>query len=460
MIRQSAVAGQFYSVQKEELKEMLDQYLGRAKKFYEFEEGNEKRPRILVSPHAGVIFSGPVAAFSYKQIEGSSFKRVVILGASHYKWFDYAAVFPSGSFITPLGEVKVSNEAQNLVDGRSFKGDYEPHIPEHSLEMQLIFLQQVLKDFEIIPILVSQVNYDLVNKVSDELAKLLADEQTLLVVSTDLSHYPSYKVANMVDSITYEAILSGKESTFSDTLSYLDAQNLLVDTFACGHDAVSIGLKTGEKLGFKDWRYFRYRNSGDISGDLTRVVGYAALGAFSGEADYKSEALQIARRAIEFKLRTGQRLNLTPYSKRLQESGGVFVTINKRKQLRGCIGYIESEDVLSKNIVDNALSAAFNDPRFMPLTYDELDDIEIEISLLTKPALIADWQRIKLGEDGVIIEYQGRKGVFLPQVGKEKEWSLEDFLSVLCAQKVGVEPDCYLKQGAKIYTFQAEVFSE
>ncbi len=456
--RYAAVAGSFYPAEKEVLSSQLGAYLKKARVFYPFEKP-KKKPKIVISPHAGTVFSGPVAAWGYKQLEGKSYQRVILLGASHHAWFDLVAVDGHQAWQTPLGEVEVDRKVVSQLTQASstFNLDSTPHIPEHSLEMQLIFLQRVLKKpFKIVPLLVSSVSDTLLTSASNVLADLINDPETLLVISTDLSHYPPYEVANAVDSITLESVLSGRADEFKVTLTKLSNLNLPVDTFACGKEAVKLGLKVAEKLGLVDWRYLRYANSGDVSGDRSSVVGYAALTGYGGKLSWQVEALQLARRSLEFYLRTGQRLKVKAKTQKLKEAGGTFVTLNKRSSLRGCIGLIESKQPRYLGVLENAISAGVGDPRFPAVTLAELVELEFEVSLLIQSKLIDDWRKIKLGKDGVVIEHRGRRGVFLPQVGKEKDWSLEEFLAVLCQQKVGAEPDCFRQKEAKIYTFQVE----
>lgn len=458
--RLPAVAGQFYPAETGMLRSQLEGFLAQARIFYPFEvKDRSKKPKILISPHAGTVFSGSVAGWGYKQLVGRNYKRVILLGASHHMWFDTVVVDAHQAWQTPLGQVAVDKEviSQLIQASSTFTLDSAPHIPEHSLEMQLVFLQRVLKKpFTLVPLLVSKVGDALLVSAADALADLLNDPETLLVISTDLSHYPPYKVANAVDSVTLEAVLGGKAGELEVALAELSRLNLPVDTFACGKEAVKLGLKAAERLGLTDWRYLRYANSHDAGGGPDSVVGYVSLAAHSGKLSWQVEALQLARRSLEFYLRTGQRLEVKAKTQKLKEAGGTFVTLNKRSSLRGCIGLVESKQPRCLGILENAISAGVDDPRFPAVTLAELAELEFEVSLLTQPKLIDDWRKIKLGRDGVVIEYRGKRGVFLPQVGRERDWSLKEFLSVLCSQKVEADPDCFRKKEAKIYTFQVE----
>lgn len=459
-VRQPSVAGQFYPSDQIVLQEQLDRYLSQARLFYPFEKN--KKPKILVSPHAGIIFSGHTAAYAYKQLMNKSYDRVILLGASHHMWLDRVVLDSHQRWQTPLGEVAVDAEATDvLTRATGFLLNKTPHLLEHSLEMQLVFLQRVLKNkFKIIPLLVGEVSDNLLEQVVPPLIRLLADKDTLLVISTDLSHYPPNTVADLVDSLTIESILTGKKQYFLETLSQLANLNLPLKTPACGSEALKLGLALAEQLSLSDWRYLNHTNSADFSGDKNSVVGYAALAAYTGKLDYKVEALQLARRSLEFYLKTNQKLTIKAKTKKLNQPGGVFVTLNQSlNQLRGCIGLIESRLPRYLGIIENAIAAGVSDPRFNPVSIGEVEKLIIEVSLLTQPRFIKKWQDIRLKKDGVVIEYQGRKGVFLPQVG-ERFANLSDFLETLCLQKVKAPSDCFKQKETRLFVFQAEEISE
>jgi len=463
-VRPPAVAGAFYPDDKAQLDKILTSLINQSEKI-----PAEGKLRILLVPHAGVQYSGPTAAAGFKQIENLNYRRVIILGASHRAWFNHTAVFAKGAWETPLGKVEIDEDlAKNLINESNILADNSPHQEEHSLEVELIFLQKVLKNFKIVPVLVSQTDENLINDLAQKIAQNFND-QTLLVISTDLSHYPPYEVAKKVDSQTIEAILSGDEEKFSQTIQSLENTGYPnLQTACCGHEAVKIGLKVGQLLKV-NWQKIKYENSGDTAGEKSQVVGYAALGGFSKNlptaADWldenaQKEALEIARKTLEEYLTSGKIPEIRPKNPSFLKNLGAFVTLRKKGELRGCIGEFEPKEPLYKVIQRMAIAAATEDPRFSPVTAQELGEIKIEISVMTPKRKIENWKEIELGKHGVVVQKGFHSGTFLPQVATETGWSLEEFLSQLCWQKAGLPPDCYKDPSANIYVFEAQVFEE
>lgn len=466
LVRPPAVAGSFYPGEKEELDQVLSSLINQSEKITT--EGNL---RILIVPHAGIQFSGPTAAAGFKQIEGKDYNKIIILGASHRSFFDHAAVFEKGTWETPLRKTLIDEIlAASLIDkSKKIIADEASHRDEHSLEIELIFLQKVLKDFKIVPILVSQTSDQFISDLAQKIAQNF-DEQTLLVVSTDLSHYPAYEIAKDVDSQTIEAILSGSEEKFSETIVKAENANYPgLDTAACGAGAIKVALKVAEILQIKNFQKIKYENSGDISGDKSRVVGYAAIGAWNEklpsaenqlDKSAQKEALKIARKTLEEYLTSRQIPSFSPQNPALQQPLGAFVTLRKHGELRGCIGEFEPQKPLYQVVQEMAIAAATNDPRFSPVRSEELKDIKIEISAMTPKKKISRWQEIQLGKHGVVIQKGNRAGTFLPQVATETGWSLEEFLSQLCSQKAGLSADCYKDPSVNLFTFEAQIFEE
>lgn len=463
-IRPPAVAGAFYPDDKNQLDKILTSLINQSEKI-----SVDGKLRILIVPHAGIQYSGPTAAAGFKQIENLNYRRVIILGASHRAWFNHAAVFAKGAWETPLGKVEIDQDlAASLINENNIIEDNSPHQEEHSLEVELIFLQKVLKNFKIVPILVSQTDEKLINDLAEKIAHNF-DDQTLLVISTDLSHYPPYEIAQKVDNQTIQAILSGEPEKFSQTIQNLENTGYPnLQTACCGHEAVKIGLKVGQILKV-NWQKIKYENSGDTAGEKYQVVGYAALGGFSKNlpagADYldenaQKEALEIARKTLEEYLTSGKIPEISPKNEALLKNLGAFVTLRKHGELRGCIGEFEPKEPLYKVIQRMAIAAATEDPRFPPVNASELKEIKIEISVMTPKRKIGDWREIELGKHGVVVQKGFHSGTFLPQVATETGWSLEEFLSQLCWQKAGLPPDCYKDPSTNLYVFEAQVFEE
>jgi len=319
-----------------------------------------------------------------------------------------------------------------------------------------------------VPILVGQIDESLIDFLAQKISSVL-DEKTLLVVSSDLSHYPSFETANKVDKATIDGILSGKVKTFEQTLQKITKEHYPnLDTCACGENAIKVALKTGEILNITDFKLIKYQNSGNVTEDKGRVVGYGAIGAWSKnefalseplDEKAQKEALKIARETLK-NIFSRKESSSPPLSPSLQKNLGAFVTLRKKGKLRGCIGTFEPKEPLYKVICEMTIAAATGDPRYIPVSAEELNDITIEISVMTPKQKIKDWHKIDLGKHGVVIERGSRSGTFLPQVATETGWSLEEFLRELCTQKAGLEASCYKDPSVILYTFEAQVFEE
>lgn len=461
-IRQPAVAGSFYPAEKDQLERILEALFLKAKSFRV-----DQKPRILIVPHAGIIYSGRVAASAFSLLKGKNYQRAILLGASHHYFFQEAAIDDSSFWETPLGQVPLDKNLIQffLKDSKNISLNSQVHQPEHDLEVEVIFLQKVLSSFKIVPILVSQPTRETI----DELVKKLEarfDHQTLLVISTDFSHYPKGKIAKLVDRQTIEAILNGDPLFFEKKVSEIEKKFASeIETAICGFSAVKVGLTFGKLLGIEKYQLINYQHSGDVSGDNSSVVGYAAIGGFKKslssslkilDEEEQKQALMIARMAIEGQL-NGKNFQLPITKNHLREKGyGVFVTLKIKGQLRGCIGRIKGGEPLEILIKKMALESAFSDPRFPSLTSSELKDLEIEITILSPLKKVNSYQEIRLGKDGLVIERGWQRAVFLPQVAEETDWDLERFLSALC-QKGGMEEKCYLDRETKIFIFQTQV---
>ncbi len=488
MIRLPAVAGAFYPADKKELVNQINRYFSCTKKV------SEKLLKILIVPHAGYDYSGQVAAWGYKQVE-EDYKRVILLGVSHRVYFNKAAVFNRGSWQTPLGNVDIDEDfANTLIKQSNFiEANLGIHGDEHSLEVQLPFLQLVLADFKIVPILLSVSSQEDL----EELAKSISHHfgnQTLIVISSDLSHYPAYSIAQKVDKETIQSILSGSLIKFNTKIK----ENLTqpaVETCACGAEAIKVGMIVASRLGIKDIKLLNYSNSGDITEDKSRVVGYASIGFYGDSSNLKSQMsqpkagppraekpnvksqnllnqdqqnqlLKIARITLEsyFNNNNNNNNNKTPVIKEndkvLQQKLGAFVTLKTHGQLRGCIGCFNPDKPLYQVVQEKVVDAAINDPRFYPVDVDELKNLSIEISVLSPNIKVDDWKKIKLGTHGVVIKKGSQGGTFLPQVATETGWDLETFLSNLCSHKAGLPANSYKDPKANIYVFTAQVFGE
>ena len=451
--RPPAVAGMFYPDSPKELRKKVRAFLDNV-------SGTKIQGKIrgLVSPHAGYIYSGVVAAAGYKRID-PSIERVILLGPSHRAPLNGASIPEVKSYQTPLGNVALDEPASILRKSSFFHSVAKAHEKEHSLEVQLPFLQVILKDFKIVPILTN-------NADPEALAVILAphvNSKTLVVASSDLSHYYSYETAVSLDRICTRAIT---DFNFSD----------MAMCEACGKQAVLTLMHIAK---IKGWQsiLIDYKNSGDTAGSKNRVVGYTSIAfverketSAKMKRDHlpvqdKKGLLKLARSAIESRLVKGAKV-VRPQacSSALLEDRGCFVTLHKNGQLRGCIGSIEPVSPLVECIEEHAKSAAFRDPRFPPLTAEELPEIDIEVSVLTVPKKLS----FKDGEDlkdqleplvhGVILSRGFKKSTFLPQVWKQLP-DKEAFLEHLCV-KGGMSRNGWQDPKTEVRVYEAEVFGE
>ncbi len=460
-IKSPNVSGQFYQANPKELSEDIEGYLKSAS-LTELRENIE----ILIAPHAGYVYSGPVAGYSFKAVSQKKIKTVIILAPSHFYNFDGASVWSQGGFQTPLGIVPVDEEfAKQLtaVDPK-FSFNAQAYQKEHSLEVEIPFLQKIFSDFKIVPVILGQMSFESCQKLAKALDALIGERTDIVVVvSSDMSHYHDGKTARAMDLSTLEIIKS------------LDAQNLYKQCRLgihemCGFVPVTTALLLAQTRRLKP-QVLKYAHSGDVTGDNARVVGYGAVVFYKDALVQKSNArllnhqqkqnlLKFARQTIEEYVTNKNIVEVKIEDERLALAEGAFVTIHKNGQLRGCIGHIVSDEPLQKTVRDMALAAASEDPRFKPVSVSELKSIDLEISVLSRPWRIKDVSEITLGIHGVMISKGRSRGVFLPQVATETRWSKEEFLSQLCSQKAGLPTDCWKDPATVIEIFTAEVFGE
>ncbi len=462
-IRKSSVAGQFYTDDPQKLSLELENYINSASKIQ-----TQGKLRILVSPHAGTQYSGKTAGAAFKQIDPKNYKRVIILGVSHENVINKAAVISKGYWDTPLGKLHIDEEAaKKIVNGHNIIENDTAHNNEHSIELIGIFVKYLFGDVKIVPILLGQTDDTLLNSLAYTIANNF-DDETLLIVSTDLSHYPNWDDAVKSDTNVINSLLTGNINTFENAvLENKSANYPNHSTSACGYEPLRVALKISDILKFKEIKKIDYTNSGDITGDKSRVVGYGAVGFYSNDItpvtlsqNAKQELLRLARATIESYVKSNTILNFAPINDELFLPLGAFVTLTENDQLRGCIGEFEPNYPLYEVIQSVSISSATKDPRFRPVTTAELDKINIEISTMTPQVQIYDWKDIKLGVHGVRIQNGNKSGTFLPQVATDNKWDLETFLQNLCTEKANLDEDCYKNPETKIYVFETDIFEE
>jgi AmmeMemoRadiSam system protein B/AmmeMemoRadiSam system protein A len=470
-VRPTGVAGGFYPADPKVLTAMIDDLLAHA-----------TPPPIhdpilaVVAPHAGYQYTGPVAATTFAELKGRNFFRVVIIAPSHYVNFDFTSIYDGDAYATPLGTVPVDKAfARQLVKmspTMQLSGmghDITPAGAEHSIEVELPWLQRVLGDFQLVPIVMGDQSYESSRALGVALANMIQDKKwggnTLILASSDLSHYHTYDEAETIDHKTLNALAAWDYFSMS--------QNFQAGIWeACGGAPIVAAMIAAERMGANQAMVLKYANSGDTSGDRSRVVGYSAdvfMKAPTGKAVEtpfslsdrdKNELLALARKSVE--MAVGEHKEYQPeasLSDALNQDRGAFVTLNEAGELRGCIGYTSATKPLYLTVRETATLAALRDPRFPPVSASELPLLEYEISVLSPLRRVMDVHQIKIGQDGLLMKNGDNKGLFLPQVPGEQKWNLQQYLEGTC-HKAGMHPDCWKDPDTDIFKFTAVVFGE
>jgi MEMO1 family protein len=471
-IRQPAVAGQFYPGTEAELSAAVQGYLDAVDDSGD-DVGDASVPKAMIVPHAGYVYSGPVAATAYKRLAPvrDTIKRVVLLGPCHRVAVRGLALSDADAFATPLGDIKLDKSAAAQIIALPQVSVFdETHKMEHSLEVHLPFLQTVLGEFTLVPLVVGEATPDSVAQV---LETLWGGDETLIVISSDLSHYLDYDSAQKLDGATSKAIENLQPEN-------IDRQG------ACGRFPVS-GLLSLAKQRHMSVKTVDLRNSGDTAGPKDRVVGYGSWLFFDPAADKPETApkkagaavvwgkkvksndsakpaavaqqptppssapiavrgeddfgagtralldahgltlVLLAAASIDHALEHGTAVpvGLEEHAPELQANGACFVTLKRNNQLRGCIGSPQAHRPLVQDVADNAYKAAFKDPRFPALTASEREGLEMSIAVLSPQTqmIFADesdfMAQLRPGRDGLIIADGPRRSLFLPAVWEQ-----------------------------------------
>ena len=462
-VRPATQANRFYTGDAKKLSEEVDSFLAIHAKDRKYEQ-----IAAVIVPHAGYYFSGNVAAAAYQSIpDGKAYKRVFLLGPSHHEWLDGASVNTEYDYYnTPLGNVKVDVEtAQKLIEADSvFSYHAKAHDREHCLEVQLPFLQRRFKEVSpIVPIIISTNDFQKLKRIAEALKPYLTEEN-LFVISSDFSHYPSYEDAYKVDARTGKAVESGDVEQFIQVLEENARSGMRnLATSACGELAIATLMLMMQDGGY-EVKHLLYQNSGDIDNhDHSRVVGYHAFAVvrktsseFLLSDDEKQILKDIALTSIKDSLDGKRITQSTKLTATLKQRCGAFVSLHKQGRLRGCIGHFGEDVPLHEIVAEMARAAAFEDPRFMPVTKDELDNIDIEISVLTPMRRIESLDEFELHRHGIYIRKGYRSGTYLPQVADEVNWTKEEFVSHCAQDKAGIGWDGW--RDAELYVYEAIVF--
>ncbi|MDF1543937.1 MAG: AmmeMemoRadiSam system protein B [bacterium] len=472
-IRKPAVAGLFYPAAAVELSRTVAGYYSEVDKVPVV-----GHPAGLIVPHAGYPYSGKTAAKAFKLLEGQEYDSVVIVSPSHAGLFRGSSVFDGKGYQTPIGVVEIDMELSEKI------ADIHPLVylsnvghasgsarGEHALEVQLPFLQVVLGNFKMVAIVMGDQEADSISALGETLAAVLKNRNSLIIASSDLSHFHTEKEARKLDMSVQRAVEQYDSAKLLKSLEKGEGE-------ACGGGVMAAVMMATRKLGADNVKFLEYTTSGATTGDFDEVVGYMSAAIMTdkkiekkdtvlgqrqavmkGEEPLTDEAgkelKKIAREAIEAKLK--DKKYTVPESEQLSQKRGLFVTISLNGELRGCIGRIRGDRPLYDGVAEMAVAAAFEDPRFEQLTNEEFEQLEIEVSVLSKLQRVREFDQIKVGTHGLMIKLDFNSGLLLPQVATEHGWNNVEFIEQTCL-KAGLPKNSYKDKFAEVYTFTAQVF--
>jgi AmmeMemoRadiSam system protein B/AmmeMemoRadiSam system protein A len=435
MIRKPVVAGQFYPASPPQLRAMIEGLVD--------EEARKEEVVGLVSPHAGYIYSGPVAGAIMSRIKLKD--TFVIMGPNHTGSGKPLSIMTEGVWETPLGEVEIDSELakQILAVSNHLQQDNMAHLYEHSIEVQIPFLQYFRKDFKLVPIVLAYSSGAAYKEIGREIARAIKDlnKEVVIIASSDMTHYEPQESAKRKDTQAIEAILDLNED---ELLRRVDELNISM----CGYaPAVSL-IAAAKDLGATEAELVKYQTSGDVSGDYSAVVGYAGIIIKAKEVH---PLVGLARQAVEAYVAEGKVVSppdeLAP---EMKDRAGTFVSIYKLGELRGCIGTFEPQrDNVAEEVITNAISSATRDPRFPPVAPDELKDLDYSVDVLTKPVPVKGKGQLDPKKYGVIVEAGFRKGLLLPDL---EGVDSVDYQIDICRMKGGIAPD----EPIKLYRFEVK----
>jgi hypothetical protein len=476
-VRPPAVAGSFYPGDPNELARVVDGYLAKA-----VVEPIAGPVVALIAPHAGYEYSGQVAAHAFALLKGRRIERVVVISPCHVEAFDFNSIYDGDAYRTPLGtipidrdfakklaaespRVRISGRGHGIVEGRG----------EHSLEVELPFLQRVLGAFRLVPIVMGDQNYDLERALGVALANVMQPGRaqgapptgdTLIVASSDLSHFHPYDDAVRLD----RKVLNALEEWDYFNMSRNFERRIWE---ACGGGPIVAAMIAAERLGANRAKVLKYANSGDTSGDKSRVVGYGAAAFFADKSKRSDKGrafslgqperdalMKIARQSVFYAVKERKIYQCSSGGlAKLDQDRGAFVTLKKHGELRGCIGYVAPMKPLCMTVRDVAAAAAVDDPRFRPVEFRELPELEYEISVLSPLRRVTDIRQIKVGEHGLVMRKGDREGLLLPQVPVEQHWDRMTFLEQTCL-KADLPPQSWKDEDTDIFMFTALIFGD
>jgi AmmeMemoRadiSam system protein B/AmmeMemoRadiSam system protein A len=470
IVRPPAVAGQFYPGDAATLGRDVERFLEQADR-----RMLPGRVVGLIAPHAGYVYSGAVAGHAYRLLERGEFEVVVVVAPSHRVPFSGGSVFLGDAYQTPLGQIPIDTELSGRLADATPLVSYRPeaHRQEHSLEVQLPFLQKALGDFLLVAIVMGRNDAAQCGTIADAIASVVGERRALLVASTDLSHYHPQTQAVALDEVIRRHV------------EQYDPEGLLRAVEegtceACGAIPMATVMMACRRLGATGAAVLKYATSGDVMGDRSAVVGYMAAALYAEvddvdettdprgpgheewaplSTDAQRELLRMARETLVSYLQNGTVPEFEPSSEELRSRRGVFVTLTEGGTLRGCIGHHEPDAPLHRLVPEMAVAAAFRDPRFPPLTRNELPRVHIKVSAYLTPVYgIPSAEHYEVGVHGIILEKGGRGATFLPEVPVEQGWDREATLEHLC-RKAGL-PSGAWREGCTFRVYKTQVFGE
>ena len=471
-VRPAAAAGSFYPATPQDLSAAIEEFLAAA----------ERPPAAgeivaAIAPHAGYAWCGPVAACTFAALRDSKYTRVVVLAPSHFASFNFASVYNGDGYATPLGVVPVDTVFAHRLSKiePTVRLSEEGHgsareDAEHAVEVELPWLQQVLEPgFTLVPIVMGNQSYESSRALGIALARIIQSENhhanTLVLASSDLSHHHPAEEARSLDAKALHALENWDYFTMARNFSSRVWE-------ACGAGPVVTAMVYAERMGANRAQVLRYANSGETSGDRSRVVGYSAgifvkadraivpETPFVLSREERSALLAIARKSVESIVGLHQiHEPAAPASDTLHREYGAFVTLTKNGILRGCVGYSAAVKPLFTTVRDIAILAALRDPRFSPVTAEELPGLGYEISVLSPMRRVAQLEQVEIGRDGLLAKCGIHEGLLLPQVAVDQHWDRTRFLAETC-HKAGLKPEAWKSDAVDIFRFTADVFSD
>jgi len=432
MVRNPVVAGQFYPESSSQLKAMIKELID--------EKAVKEEVVGLVSPHAGYIYSGPVAGATISKIK---FKDTfIIIGPNHTGRGKQFSIMTEGVWKTPLGEVEIDSvlAKQILATSDYLQEDSLAHQYEHSIEVQLPFLQYFKPDIKLVPIILAQGNADAFKEIGREIARAIKElnKEVVIMASSDMTHYEPHESARKKDNQAIEAILDLDED---ELLKRVEEFNISM----CGYAPTVSLISAAKELGAKGAELVKYQTSGDTSGDYSSVVGYAGIIITKKEMH---PLVKLAKKTVETYVKGSKPTPPKKLTPEMKQKAGVFVSIHKLGELRGCIGTIEPQrDNVAEEIMTNAISSATRDPRFPPISPEELKDLDYSVDVLTTPEPVESKDQLDPRKYGVIVECGWRRGLLLPDL---EGVDSVDYQIDICRQKAGIGPD----EPVKLYRFE------